>query len=121
MESYRQLWAGASSWQRAGGSEGCPGLEAVREVGHHPSLRGMEMLEGGNHGIMELLRLEKSSRITDSTKVWEAAPQCLYSGGWRGQEWGAASQCGVRGRETSGLTATLCVFYMQRGGWDTEP
>lgn len=59
----------------------------MREGGHRPSLREMEMVEDGNHGIMELLRLEKSSKILESTKMWEAAPQ-LYGGGWTGQEWG---------------------------------
>lgn len=54
MESYRQLWAGASSWQRAGGSEGWPATgEQCGNEGHHPSLRGVEMVEGGNHVIVK--------------------------------------------------------------------
>lgn len=44
----------------------------VREWGHHPSLRGVETVEGGNNEIMELLRLQKSNKIIASTKMCEA-------------------------------------------------
>lgn len=50
----------------------------VREGGHHPSLRGMETVEGGNHEIMELLRLQKSSKIIASIKM------CEVTFVWRG-------------------------------------
>lgn len=40
-------------------------------------MRRMEMVKGGSRGIMELLRLEKSSKIIEPTKMWGAASQCL--------------------------------------------
>lgn len=38
MESYRQLWVEASSWQREGDSEGCQGLGGSTGSGAPPQL-----------------------------------------------------------------------------------